>query len=207
MRFDLHIHSKYSYDSLMSPEIIIKIARKKGLNGVAITDHNTILGGIKASKVERAPDFQIIIGTEIKTELGDILGLFLNQEIKNRIFEDVVEEIKTQGGLVVLPHPYRGHKNLEKLIEKADLIEGFNARSGRKDNEMSLKMATIMNKPLTAGSDAHSLFEVGRGVTIAGENLERELKNGRTSIQGWESNYYLSHGLSLVSEKLRAWVL
>ena len=68
MRYDLHVHSKYSYDSFTSPEKIIKVAKKRGLDGVAITAHGTIKGGIEAPKIHKDKDFQVIVGAEIKTE-------------------------------------------------------------------------------------------------------------------------------------------
>ncbi len=82
MMFDLHIHSKYSHDSYLSPPQIIKIAEKRGLDGIAITDHNTLKGGIETSKINNKDDFIVIVGSEIKTEYGDVIGLFLNEEIK-----------------------------------------------------------------------------------------------------------------------------
>jgi len=129
MKFDLHIHSTYSYDSLLSPERIIKVAKRKGLHGVAITDHNTTKGGIEALKVEKGEDFQVIVGAEMKTEYSDIIGLFLEDEIRTSKFEEVIEEIKSQGGLSVLAHPYRQYKNPEEIVDRVDLVEGFNARS------------------------------------------------------------------------------
>ena len=81
MKLDLHIHSKYSSDGVLDPEKIVKIAAKRGLNGVAITDHNTIIGGLKAKNYE-TEDFKVIVGSEISTERGEIIGLFLKEEIK-----------------------------------------------------------------------------------------------------------------------------
>ena len=81
MKYDLHIHSKYSSDGVLDPEKIVKIAAKRGLNGVAITDHNTIIGGLKAKNYE-TEDFKVIVGSEISTERGEIIGLFLKEEIK-----------------------------------------------------------------------------------------------------------------------------
>ena len=78
---DFHIHSKCSYDSLMSPEGIVKRAKKVGLTCVAITDHNTIRGGIEGEKYELTYGVEVIVGAEIKTDCGDIIGLNLNDEI------------------------------------------------------------------------------------------------------------------------------
>lgn len=118
MKFDLHIHSKYSYDSLLRPGTIIKVAKKKGLDGVAITDHNTIRGGVEVLKVNKDDDFVVIVGSKIKTECGDVIGLFLTDEIRSRVFADVVGEIRSQGGLTVLTPVSEGDR-LSKRLARA----------------------------------------------------------------------------------------
>lgn len=201
MNYDLHIHSKYSYDSFLAPEQIIKIAKKKGLDGVAITDHGTIRGGVETLKLNKDKDFKVIVGAEIKTEYGDVIGLFLNEDINTTTFVDVLDEIKSQGGLSVLAHPYRQYEFPEKIIDKVDLIEGFNARSRRKINEKAYKLRLKFKKPMTAGSDAHSFFEIGNGV-VKIENVEY-LMVQKADVNGKETNYYLSHGVSVLSEIMK----
>lgn len=206
MKFDLHVHSKYSHDSILSPKKIIKIAKKKGLNGVAITDHNTIKGGIATSRINDDKDFQVIVGEEIKTEFGDVVALFISEEIKARTFEDVIVEIKEQGGLSVLAHPFRHFKYPEMIIDKLDLVEGFNARSNEEDNLRAFQIAKKYNKALCAGSDVHFYFELGKGRTIVNEEIEEALRNGNCEIEGKESNYYFVHGLSVSLEKIKSWL-
>ena len=204
MKFDLHIHSKYSYDSFLSPETIIRIAKKKRLDGVAVTDHGTIKGGIEALKINKDKNFQVIVGAEIKTECGDVIGMFLNEEIKSQIFMQVVEEIKEQDGLVVLAHPFR--KSIVfpiDLLKYVDLIEGFNARSPKDLNKRAGELARSYRMSMTAGSDAHLGFEIGGGRTIMNDGTKEELKRGDTEIEGEESNYYLVHGLSVLMEKIK----
>lgn len=202
-KYDLHIHSKYSYDSLMDPEKIIKVAKKKGLNGIAITDHNTIKGGISTSKSNKDGNFHVIVGSEIKTEYGDVVGLFLNEEIRDHSFDNVIDEIKSQGGISVLAHPYRQYNAPERIIDKLNLVEGLNARSKAIHNVKAFKLADKFAKSMTAGSDAHVYFELGRGVVSVEENIEKALKNGSTKIEGSESNYYMVHGLSVLIEKIK----
>ena len=204
MKFDLHIHSKYSYDSFLSPERIIKIAKKRGLDGVAVTDHNTIKGGVETTKINKGDNFIVIVGSEIKTEYGDVIGMFLNEEIKSQIFMQVVSEIKGQDGLVVLAHPFRkGITFPTDSLKYVDLIEGFNARSPKRLNARALELARKFNKPMTAGGDAHLGFEIGGGRTIVNSGVKEALKNGETEIEGEESNYYLVHGLSVGMEKIK----
>jgi len=160
---DLHIHSKYSYDSLLQPGKIIKVAKKRDLDIIAITDHDTIRGGIETQKMNHDKDFHVIIGCEINTEVGDIIGLNLNQEIKSRNSIEVIEEIKDQGGYVILPHPFRGHKLNEYIISHSDAIEVFNSRSSIEENDQALSLAKKYNKGFSAGSDAHFALEIGMG--------------------------------------------
>ena len=204
MKFDLHIHSKYSYDSFLSPKKIIQIAKKRGLDGIAVTDHNTIKGGVETSKINKDDDFSVIVGSEIKTEYGDIIGLFLNEEIKSRKFIQVAEDIKDQGGLVVLAHPFRKGINFPiELLKHIELIEAFNARSPRSLNERALEFAKKFKKPMTAGSDAHIGFEIGHGRTILSGDIRNSLSNGDSNMEGEESNYYLVHGMSVGLEKIK----
>ena len=92
----------------------------KGLDGIAVTDHNTIRGGVETEKSNKS-QLEIIIGSEIKTEYGDIIGLFLNEEIKSTTFWEVIDEINSQSGLVVLPHPFRKNKVFpSEFINKID---------------------------------------------------------------------------------------
>ncbi len=205
MKFDLHIHSKYSYDSFLSPENIIRIAKKNGLDGVAVTDHNTIKGGIETSKVNKDADFVVIIGSEIKTEYGDVIGLFLNEEIKSRTFAEVVDEIRDQGGFSVLAHPLRkGIIFPDDSLRSVDLIEGFNARSPEGLNKRAAELAKRHRIPVVAGSDAHTAFEVGAGRTVVDGEVRRALESGETVIEGEESSYYLVHGMSVCIEKVKA---
>lgn len=74
MKFDLHVHTKYSKDSLLNPKTVLKIAKKKGLNGIAITDYNTIKGALATQKINDDENFTVIVGSEIKTEYGDTIG-------------------------------------------------------------------------------------------------------------------------------------
>ena len=195
MILDLHIHSKYSFDSLLEPRKIIKVAKKKGLDGVAITDHNTIKGGLEAKKISRGQDFLVIVGSEISTEVGDITGLFLSEEIKSRNSMEVIEEIKEQGGLVVLPHPCRGHKPSEKIVKKVDAIEGFNARTSKENNIEAVKLAEKYNKPIVAGSDAHFASEIGFAKTDFRESISSDIRSSflsnKIEITGNQSSWYL----------------
>ena len=98
MKYDFHTHSKYSIDGYVDPKIMVKVATKVGLSGIAVTDHNTIKGGLDAKKYENN-DIEIIVGSEILTDKGEIIGIFLTEEIKSKHFIDVIDEIKPKMGL------------------------------------------------------------------------------------------------------------
>ena len=201
MKYDLHIHSIYSKDSFLRPETILKVANKKGLDGIAVTDHGTIKGAVAARKINRDPDFTVITGAEIKTECGDVVGIYLQEEIRSRLFDEVVDEIKRQGGYTILAHPYRQYSDPEALIDKVDLVEAFNARSKKVHNDLSYNLVLSKGKLFTAGSDAHTSFEVGRGaIDIDGDICSHS--SGR-KISGNASNYYFVHGLSVMMEQIK----
>jgi hypothetical protein len=195
--FDLHIHSKYSLDSNLEPEVIVEVAKARGLAGIAIVDHNTIQGGIEARKVAAGGLF-IICGAEINTEIGDILGLFLAQDIHSREAEEVINEIRSQNGVAILAHPFkRGKQAAGEIMRKLNAVEGFNSRNGVNNKNAKL-LAEEYNLPIVAGSDAHFSFEVGRGRTlfenltdINSESLKQEILNGRTKVGGESSSMFL----------------
>lgn len=204
MKFDLHIHSNYSYDSLLDPKFIIKVSKLKGLDGIAITDHNSIKGAIKAKRYNKDKDFHVIVRSEIKTEFGDIIGLYLNKDIKSKKIEVVIEEIKEQGGVSILAHPYRQYKYPEQIINLVDFVEAFNARSKKKQNQDALKIALKYKKPITAGIDAHFFFEIGRGIIVFNKGKIDEIKKSQTKILGKESCYLMIHGLIVILEKIKS---
>lgn len=147
------------------------------MNGIAITDHDTIKGGLEARNINNDPNFVVIVGCEILTDVGDIIGLFLSKEIKSRDYEGVIKEIKDQNGIIVLPHPYRGHKLNSKIIENVDAIEVFNSRNNENENIKALKLAKKYNKPILTGSDAHFVIEIGNATTVIKGSDITEINN------------------------------
>lgn len=164
---DFHIHSCYSRDGHLSPETIITLALKRGLRTIAITDHDTIAGGIAVRKY--APEeLQVIVGAEIYTDKGEVTGLELHEEITSRGLREVVREIHEQGGKVCVPHPFdRLRKSalrddIYSVIPEIDFIETFNGRSFfQADNVKARKFAEQHAIPELRGSDAHYAFEMG----------------------------------------------
>ncbi|MGY0287911.1 MAG: PHP domain-containing protein [Candidatus Methanodesulfokora washburnensis] len=173
--YDLHIHTKFSKDSLSEPHKIIEIAKKKGLSGVAITDHNSMQGYISAREAARKLDIDLIPGEEIMTNRGEILAYLISEEVKpHRSPEETIEEIREQGGISAIAHPFRGKSiRLGSIVRLVDFIEVTNGRSSRQENEKALKLATEYGKKGIGGSDAHTLREVGQVITVGGLRPER----------------------------------
>lgn len=187
LRADLHIHSEYSFDSKLKIKSILKKAKKEKLDIIAITDHEEFLGAEKISKISR--DMIIIKGEEIDTEYGDIIGLFLNKKIETQKFSEVVEEIKRQNGIVVIPHPSMHHIITDEVLDTVDLVEVFNSRVGLSGNKMARLLSSKIGKPGIAGSDAHFNFEIGNGVTLIDskskkiEDIKEALLSGSFTLE------------------------
>ena len=160
MIIDFHTHTHHSYDSKMKPATILKLAKKRGLDGIVICDHNTIKGGIETFNLNKDSSFTVIVGAEIYTDAGDITGIFLTKEITARKFNEVVKEIKAQGGKTILNHPYKGHDLTKVDFSKIDFIEGYNSRLNKKDNAKAIALAKKYNIPIIAGSDSHLYNEI-----------------------------------------------
>jgi len=180
---DLHTHSNHSHDSFTKAKDIVRLAKKRGLTGIAVTDHNTIAGALEAQKSNDDSRFEVIIGSEIATDAGDVIGLYLSREIQSRNVESVIEEIHDQGGLAVLPHPFRARMPGENLVLKVDAIEIFNSREGVASNTKARELALRFAKPSICGSDAHFGFEVGScRLLVEGDDSRAGITSGRTKV-------------------------
>lgn len=193
MRYDLHTHSKYSRDGWVEPETLVKTAMKKGLSGIAVTDHNTIEGGLKAKEFE-TENFEVVVGSEISTERGEVTGLFLSEEVVSRNFLGVIHEIREQNGLVVLPHPFdelrgNGIAPVDEDAKLVDYIETFNSRCFRtRYNEMAAEYAKKHGLKTLGGSDAHFAHEIGRAGVNTDDDLHDAFKRGNFTVFGERSS-------------------
>jgi len=196
----------------MDPKIILKKACRKGLNGVAITDHNTIKGGLKAQNYKKIK-IKVIVGSEISTDRGEVIGLFLEDEIKSNNFLDVVQEIKDQNGIVILPHPFdqiRGNGIMPKKEDAhlVDCVEVFNSRCLLEDyNKTAFDFAKEHDLKISAGSDAHFAREIGKAgiktdmVINSIDDLKELLLKGKVTFYG-EKSSIINLGLTKV---LKIW--
>ncbi len=187
---DLHMHSDHSYDCATPVEVLLASAREQGLGAIAVTDHNEISGALEAqalaARFQRSgphrsgphrsgphrsgphppggPDLKVIVGEEIKTAgEGEVIGLFIKELIPRGLsLRDTVAEIKRQGGLVYVPHPFdRMHavpdyQHLLEILDEVDAIEVFNPRVAISEfNDEAVRFAAKYRIPAGAGSDSH----------------------------------------------------
>ena len=187
MQLDLHVHTKYSFDCRMNPARVLRIARRRGLDGLAITDHDTIEGALEARRLAKG-NFLVIIGEEVSTTGGDIIGLFLREKIEGGEPAGVIDRIHAQGGVAVLPHPFSKTLGVdEKVAQKLDACEGFNARYSSGEGQTAVgPFALEYGLTLTGASDAHRYRDIGQGRTIAPdgppERIKEALLNGSVSF-------------------------
>jgi len=171
---DFHIHSHHSKDCVMPVADILERAREVGLDVVAITDHDSAAGGLEAREVADRYGVRVIVGEEVKTSEGEVIGLFLERTIPGGMtFADTVAAIKEQGGFVYVPHPFdRLHtipspQVLRANVNNIDVVEVFNARLAFPGfNELAERFAQRYRIPAAAGSDSHVL--PGIGTTLCG---------------------------------------
>lgn len=196
---DLHVHTSYSWDANTRIEDILVRAARIGLGIVAITDHNTVEGALEARQVAQGLDsgVEVVVGEEIDTLHGHLIGLFLSAFIPPRLtLSETIDRIHEQGGLVVVPHPggplpwHLGPKRITRSCDRLDALEVSNsswfAAAGRKGalyrNRERYKLA------LTGGSDAHCLAAVGHCVTMFEgpkvTDLRAALERGETTAAG-----------------------
>jgi hypothetical protein len=185
LKADFHIHTRYSADSRNEPEDIVKRCQKIGINCIAVADHDAVEGALRIKEI--AP-FKVIVAEEVLTYNGEIMGMFLKERIASGISIDkAIAAIKEQGGLVCIPHPFAPLRGLRltaeefsQLAPRIDVIEVFNARCPTmQPNNKAKIFAKEHNLPGTAGSDSHTIAEIG--------NISVELNDFNTPAEFLES--------------------
>jgi hypothetical protein len=161
---DLHMHTDHSHDCATPVEVLLATARAQGLGAIAVTDHNEISGALEARAQAEEAGVKVIVGEEVKTDgQGEVIGLFIEEKIPRGLsLEETVAEIKRQGGLVYVPHPFdRMHsvpdyEHLLKILDDVDAIEVFNPRVAiGAFNEEAARFAAKYRIVAGAGSDSH----------------------------------------------------
>jgi predicted metal-dependent phosphoesterase TrpH len=205
---DLHCHTSASFDSLAAPGAVVRAAAARGLTHLAITDHDRIAGALEARDLAPsvAPGLTVIVGQEIRTTAGDLIGVFLDAAIPPGLTPaEAIAAVRAQGGLVGIAHPFdrfrgsvgRGDASaLEAVAASVDWIEAWNARLVLGDgNGRAAELAARLGIPGIAVSDAHTTMEVGVAATIlAGDvgtpdGLRAALAGPRELVTGHASAY------------------
>lgn len=195
LKVDLHIHSKYSEDGSGEIRDILEKAIERGLDAIAITDHDTLKGSLEAQKLSESMDILVIPGQEVTTKDGHLLVLGINDFIEpHRSLEDTLKEVKEKRGFVIAPHPFHRYrhgvgKKLKQNIDKIDAVEVYNSRyiTGIA-NKRAKWFTNKKNVPAVAGSDAHIPEVVGYGTTIIEaektiDSIFCSIKKGKTKVE------------------------
>jgi len=201
LKVDMHTHSEYSPDSRTPLRVQAAAIKAAGLHVVCATDHNTIEGALRLR--ELADGFRVIVGEEVSSRDGEIIGLFLERAIPRDLSaEETIARIHDQGGLVSVPHPFSRNRRfhlrrsvLERVYTDIDCIEVFNAREAfTQDNVRAAAFANEKGIPGAVGSDAHRAAEIGRAWVemedfVGRENFIAALREG--SVVGKLTGNYI----------------
>lgn len=207
---ELHCHTRFSKDSLMNVNQMLAVCKRKNIDRICVTDHNTILGAIRAKEVD--PD-RVVIGEEISTLEGELLAYFVQEEVPGGLSpEETIAYLRRQGAFISVSHPfdrYRlGHWNpasLERIVPLIDSIEIFNARCiHNSDNRKAQLFAEKWGIPGTVGSDAHTVYEIGKATLFMGDfhdavSLKFSLKSAFPST-------HLSPACIHLTSRVASWV-
>jgi predicted metal-dependent phosphoesterase TrpH len=177
-RYDLHLHSQASHDCNIPFMSLIRMTRRRGLSGIALTDHDTMEGYHRLAEIWPHDELQLIAGCERTLHDGShVIGLFLQRPLLSGSIREVISEIRDQGALVYLPHPYREYSGIwgaasgiseadrDWAAQHADFIEVFNHKCTPEENRLALELLSKYPKGYAAGSDAHFSYEIGTAVT------------------------------------------
>lgn len=210
----MHTHCEYSPDSRTPISVQAIAIKAAGLDVVCATDHNTIEGALRLR--EQADGFRVVIGEEVSSRDGEIIGLFLEQAVPRGLSaEETIARIHEQGGLVSIPHPYSHNRlyrikreALERVWPTIDAIEVFNAREAiANDNRRALAFSVLHGIPGAVGSDAHRPWEIGRAYVEIPDftgpaDFIASLKNGEVTgrLAGHSIHFYTRY------DKFRKWL-
>ena len=213
LRVEFHCHTIASKDSLTRPSQLISAARRKRLDRVIVTDHNSIAGAQAAQRIDPA---LVIVGEEIMTTRGEILAAFVEEEIPaNLTPEETILRLRAQRAFIGVSHPFdrlrEGGWNLDDLLEilpLVDAIEIFNSRCMRRSfNAEAGEFARLHDVPGTVGSDAHTAFELGRSILLLepfedADGLRRVIRAGLPETRWSPPWFHLSSRYASLRKKL-----
>ncbi|MEM0343617.1 MAG: CehA/McbA family metallohydrolase [Thermoplasmata archaeon] len=166
MRLDLHIHSSHSRDAKPSPRDVVLRCKAIGLDGFAVTDHNAIEGSLTAASLAAEHGLLAVRAVEVSTAEGHVLAYGVDEVLPRGLpITETIESIHAAGGLAVAAHPVRFPSGIglhATRLNRFDAVEVLNGGSSRRNNAKARRVAEEMHLPVTAGSDAHELQEIGK---------------------------------------------
>lgn len=213
IRLDMHVHSHYSSDATTTPETLARSWKQNGVLPI-VCDHNSIRGAEATYALIRkeSPDVPTILAEEILTSEGEIIGLFLNEEVPAYLSAaETLDIIRDQGAISIVPHPFCTYRStairrdtLMDLVDRIDIIEGYNARNvTRQANIMAQRLAEDWLKPVSVGSDAHTPFELCSSYAM----IEPFRTPGELIVNLFNADVRyrkVHHSLHMVSRSIRA---
>ena len=214
LRVEFHSHTHASKDSLTSLADLIAVARRKGIDRLIITDHNTIAGARAAQALD--PEL-IIVGEEIMTTRGEILAAFVTEEIPPLLSPvETIRRLKDQGAFISVSHPFDKFRSggwkeedLLEILPQVDAIEVYNSRCMFPSfNRAARKFAEKYNIPGTVGSDAHAAFEVGRSLLLleqfeGPDEMRKVVRRGIPQVKWSPPWFHLTSRYASLLKKLK----
>jgi len=193
MKLDLHIHSSYSRDASAPPKEVVGRCAQLGLAGFAVTDHNSIDGSLQAREIAKEHGLLAVTAVEVSTEQGHVLAYGIREPVPRGLsVADTIERIHALGGVAVAAHPKRFPSGIGlDLARKGafDAIEVLNGGSSRHSNMLARRVAEEKRSPMTAGSDAHSIDQIGKAYSVveacgSEDDLLEAVRKGAVGIGG-----------------------
>lgn len=211
-RFEVHTHTAYSQDSLLNKWLYLFMLKHRKIDGVAITDHNEIEGALRYRDFLGKYNISVVIGEEISTEKGKVIGLFLKDKIEPGLsVRETMLQIRGQGGLVYIPHPY--DENRYKMVlpeieisKNADLIDIIEVHNGRNLESIFSEKQLLFAKRYPkaqrlVGSDAHTFIELGRNY-----NLIPSFRNAAQFMENLEFVVHVKQPSMPLAYRITKWV-
>ncbi len=191
----IHFHSQYSYDALTTIDTIARRAASERLDFLMLTDHDTVAGSLALRRriQELGLAIEVPGAAEYKTSHGDVIAAFIEREIVARELDAFVAEVRAQGGLLLLPHPFAHHRDVERIARECDLIETFNPRVDAEGNRQAVELAQRLGTPGYAGADAHLSWNLTDTVITVEQrtDLRTSLLTGEIRTRSCKSSLWI----------------
>jgi predicted metal-dependent phosphoesterase TrpH len=197
MKLDLHVHSEHSRDGAATVEDILERCKSMGLDGCAITDHNSVDGSLSAIELADSFDLLVIRGTEVSTSEGHVLAYGLSETVPRGLsIDETIRRIRAAGGMAVAAHPRRFPSGMgirRASVNAFDAIETLNGGSSGGSNRAASRLARRRGLPSVGGSDAHKVEEIGRAFTTLPDARSEEevigaIRANRSTVGGRSRN-------------------